>query len=200
MHKGVRDIRSDHHGMLIHMYSILALRTRVPTSSLAMTGTTGDLKSTKANSFLPNKDDVHKVKMNLTVLVSDILCTYIKCLQPLAKYAPQHIPQKYYSQMSEVSETCFLDVLLKNEASHTDMIDIMVAMQGYIGDQEGKARVLSGGDQLTCEWQADAQHHVMDANTQEERLQLLEPVCEEWHALMCFMKVSIRQHVTEKCL
>ena len=86
--------------------------------------------------------------MNLTVLVSDILCTYIKCLQPLAKYDPQHIPHKYYSQMSEVSETCFLDVLLKNESSHSDMIDIMVALQGYNGDQEGKVRVHSSGDQL----------------------------------------------------
>ena len=76
----------------------------------------------------------------------------------------------------------------------------MVAMQGYIGDQEGKVGVLSGGDQLTCERQAGAQRHVMDVDTQEERLQLLEPVCEDWHALMCFMKVSIRQHVTEKCL
>ena len=128
VHKGVQDIRSDHYGMLIHMYSILALHTRVLTSSLAMIGTTGDLKSTKANSFLPTKDDVHKVKLNLTVLVSDILCTYIKCLQPLAKYAPLHIPHRCYSQMSEVSETCFLDVRLKNEACHSDMIEIMAGI------------------------------------------------------------------------
>ena len=47
VHKGARDVRSDHYGMLIHMYSILALRTRVPTSSFAMTGTTGDLKTPK---------------------------------------------------------------------------------------------------------------------------------------------------------
>ena len=74
------------------------------------------------------------------------------------------LASKYYSQISEVSETCFLDVLLKNEASHSDMIDIIVAMQGYIGDQVGKVRVLSGGDQLTCERQASARH-VMDADT-----------------------------------
>ena len=73
------------------------------------------------------------------------------------------------------------------ETKHADMIDIMKALQDYIGDSSCKH--LSGGDQLTCERQCCAQRHMMDADTQRDRLQLLEPVCEDWHALMCFMKV-----------
>jgi len=74
------------------------------------------------------------------------------------------------------------------------MLDIMVAMQNYLGDDPPSGtKVLSGGDQLTCERQFCAQRHLMDshADTPKDRLQLVEPVCEDWHTLMCFMKVSI---------
>lgn len=99
------------------------------------------------------------------------------------------LTSSYYSEMSEASDTWFLDVLLKNEAKHSDMVDIMTTMQKYLGDST--TRVLSGGDQLTCERQSCAQRHLMDGDSVEERLQLLEPVCEDWHAMMCFMKLRI---------
>ena len=64
-------------------------------------------------------------------------------------------------------------------------------MQGYLGeDFPVEKRVLSGGDQLTCERQACAQRHLMDGDTPVDRLQLVEPVSEDWHALMCFLKVN----------
>ena len=50
--------------------------------------------------------------------------------------------------------------------------------------------MLSGGDQLAFERQCCAQMHVLDGDTPCDRLQLLEPVCEDWHPLMCFMTVS----------
>lgn len=112
-------------------------------------------------------------------------------VQPFAKYVPPHIPHAYHSQMSDASQTWFLDVLLKNEAKHSDMLDIMATMRKYLGDDfPSTAKVLSGGDQLTCERQNGAQRHVMDGDTPDERLQQFEPVCEDWHALMCFLKVS----------
>ncbi len=94
--------------------------------------------------------------------------------------------------MTEVSQTHFLDVLLKNEAKSSDMIDIMVAMQDYLGkDFPPNRKVLSGGDQLTSERQCCAQRHLMDGDTPKDRLQLIEPVCEDWHGLMCFLKVKL---------
>ena len=93
--------------------------------------------------------------------------------------------------MTEVSQTHFLDVLLKNEARASDMIDIMETMQSYLGEHfPSDKKVLSGGDQLTNERQCCAQRHLMDSDSPEERLQLLEPVCEDWHTLMCFLKVN----------
>lgn len=188
-HFNVRDIRSNHRGKMVNMYSLLLVSART-LGSTSMSGSTGDLKSLQAKGFLPSKDDVHKIKLNLTVLIGRILCTYIKCLQPFLDLLPQHIPHKYYTEMAKVSETHFLDVLQKNEAKASDMIDIMTTMQGYLGEEfPSTQRVLSGGDQLTTERQCCAQRHLMDGDTPRDRLQLLEPVCEDWHCLMCFLKV-----------
>ena len=52
-----------------------------------------------------------------------------------------------------------------------------------------RGKVLSGGDQLTCERQVCAMRHVICGNTKEECLQLLEPTIEDWHILMCFLSV-----------
>ena len=70
------------------------------------------------------------------------------------------------------------------------MIDIMHCMQNYLGDDyPSERRVLSGGDQLTCERQVGAQRHTMDGDTVRDRLGLLEPVTEDWHCLVCLLSV-----------
>ena len=71
------------------------------------------------------------------------------------------------------------------------MIDIMNILHDYLGkDFPPSKKVLSGGDQLTCEQQVCAQRHVMDSDSPRDRLAYLEPVCEDWHCLMCFLGVS----------
>ena len=91
--------------------------------------------------------------------------------------------------MSKMAEVVVLDVLMKNEAMSSDMIDIMKKMQEYLGEGYPKdRRVASGGNQLTCEHQAGAQCHMMCGNTQE-RLELLEPQCEDWHCMVRVLMV-----------
>lgn len=79
-HRGVRDIRSDHMGKMVNMFSLLMVHGRTSDSSLSMTGScrTGDLHQCSAGSFLPTSSDVQRLRLNLTVLISRILCTYIK--------------------------------------------------------------------------------------------------------------------------
>ena len=92
--------------------------------------------------------------------------------------------------MAEKSEVAVLDVLMKNEVKHKDMVDIMTVTQDYLGDDyPQERRVLSGGDHLTCERQIGAQRHMMDGNTLRERLELLEPVVEDWHCQLCIVTV-----------
>ena len=73
--RNVRDVRSYHQGEMLHMYSILAGRSRTPEKSLARTGTVASLKSLHTISFLPTRADILIVKKNLVILVCRILST-----------------------------------------------------------------------------------------------------------------------------
>ena len=190
--RGVRDIRSDHHGSLLHMYSILAGRSRTPSQHLSRTGCVCPLSQLSANTFLPSSEDLGSVKKNLIILVSRIITQYIGGLSVLAKAVPQHIQHPFSKEMGMKSEVIVLDVLMKNESKRGDIIDIMHCMQNYLGEEyPSERRVLSGGDQLTCERQVGAQRHTMDGDTVRDRLGLLEPVTEDWHCLVCLLSVRI---------
>ena len=188
--KGVRDVRSDHHGSLLHMYSILAGRSRTNAKDLPPTGCVSPLSATSALDYLPTSEDYQAVRNNLVILVSRIITKYVSSLSVLAKAVPPHILHKYSKEMGMKSEVIVLDVLMKNEAKHSDMIDIMKYMQGYLEKYPDEMRVLAGGDQLTCERQVGAQRHTMDGDTVRDRLGLLEPVTEDWHCLVCLLSVS----------
>ena len=115
--KGVRDIRADNHGEMKHMFSILAVRSRVP-SHLAICGPGLDLAGLSSSMVLPTSQDVQKIKKNLVILVSRILCRYIKSLSSFSSVVHAHIPHEYSKEMACKSETAVLDVLSKNEAKH----------------------------------------------------------------------------------
>ena len=82
------------------------------------------------------------------------------------------------------------DVFHKNETWRDHMIDIMEMTQDFLGDGFSHT-VASGGDLLTIERQQPARRHLADADTPRERLEHLEPVSEDWHALMNYLMVSI---------
>ena len=188
---GVRDVRSDHQSSMLHMYSILAGKSRLPSSGLSCNGQVGTLSSISCESLLPQSADIFAMLSTLITLVSRLITEHIDELKQFAKVVPNHISHAYSSQMASKSDVVLVDVLLKNEATHKDMIDIMSAMHGYLGSDYPKDhRILSGGDQLTCERQIGAQRHTMDGNTIEEQLRVLEPVTEDWHCMMCLLTVS----------
>ena len=192
----VRDYRSDHHGTMIHMFSIMDGVSRTPAPELSHTGHLSTLAETPPKFFLPSLDDVNKVKMNRVVLISRVLTHYIPGLASFAKVVPKHIQHKYSKVMCNRSEVFVLDVLMKNEAKHSDMMDIMSVMQGYLREgYEDRCVVACGGDQLTDERLIGAQKHRMDGDTARERLELLEPVVEDWHALVCLLKVIKQTNV-----
>ena len=192
----VRDLRSDHQGDMLHIFSILVGASRTPAPELPFTGQVSNLSHTPTQYFLPTSSDVLEVKNNLVVLVSQILTEYFTSLAPFSKVVPKHILHKYSSQMSKKSNVVVLDVLMKNETKHKDMLEIMTTLQEYLGESYPDDRpVLSGGDQLTCERQVGAQRHMMCGNTARERLELLKPVVEDWHCLVAFIGVSVNLYI-----
>lgn len=93
--------------------------------------------------------------------------------------------------MSKKCDVVVLDVLQKNETKNTDMLRIMQTMQGYLGEEFCRDhRVLSGGDQLTCERQVNCKRHLMDGDTPWDHTDVLEPEMEDWHALLSLFNVS----------
>ena len=189
---GVRDVRIDNQGDMLHMYSLLAARSRLPLLDLPRTGQVEDVASLPWESFLPTQEDIDGINSNLVVLVSRLITQYFSDLSVLSKSVPSHIKHKYSQEMSKKSEVVVLDVFMKNEATSTGMLDIMKSIQDYLGENyPSKNKVASGGDQLTCERQAAAMRHMMDGDTAKDRLQLLEPQSEDWHCMVCMLKVSL---------
>ena len=188
----VRDYRSDNQGQLLHMYSILAVCSRTPAPELKHTGTVSKLEEIPTDSFLPQSIDIQAVKSNLVILVSRILTEYIPGFAFLANVVPKHILHKYSQKMAKKSKVVVLDILMKNETKHEDMLDIMKVIQDYLGDSYPQEhRVASGGDHLTYERQLGAKKHKMDENTNKERLDILEPVVEDWHCQLCVIIVRM---------
>jgi hypothetical protein len=184
--KKVRDIRSDHQSKMHNMYSILVAKGRVslPESDVEATSSCqlDNFKSISPATFLPSKEDVLALRGSLKILVAHILCRYITCLAPLSKQVPQHVSHENMESMALKSDVFFVDVLMKNEAAHADMVDIMEYMQDRLGEEFSTCTLLSGGDQLTCERQVNAQRHRMDGDSKKD---LLEPMCEDWHGMAC---------------
>lgn len=189
--KGVRDVRSDHRGEMVHMYSLLAVKARVPPPMTLADFTPPDLTLLQPCYFLPSPAEVAAIRMNLVVLVERVLTKYIKVLHNKRRFVTAHIKHTYSKEMAQRSEIVVADVLHKCEKCETkrsDMIDIMREMMGYLGDSAEKR--LSVGDLLTKERQYGAKRHVICGNTPARRLEMLVPCVADWHCLLNFLLVS----------
>ena len=185
----VRDIRSDHHGQLRHMFSLLVIKARIPPPAPLPVFSTQSLTSVNVDCFLPSLEDMKVVQHDMEVLVGRIICDYIKDMSKLKKFVVTHIPHTYSDNMADKSEVIVLDVLHKNEMKSSDMVHIMRVMASYLGPTYNHV-VLTGGDHVTCERERGAKRHVMCSNTREGRLEQFEPCVEDWHCVMNFMMVS----------
>ena len=159
-----------------------------------------DFGSLQPSDFLPTAQDIKAIQDNLAVLVSCILCQNMKHLSFILRVVPVHITHQYSEEIAKKSDVIVLDVLMKNEAINADMPEIMQVMQGYLGeDFPPDQRVVSGGDQLTCERQLGSKRHMMDGDTSRDRLDEFEIQTEDWRALMSLFGVS-EPKCTEKKL
>lgn len=83
-----------------------------------------------------------------------------------------------------------LGVLLKNENTTEDMIDILEEVQQYVPARDGVLRsVFVGGDQLTCERIRGAKKARLQSTTPKGRLEGLNEKVEDWHALQAYYQV-----------
>ena len=86
---GVRDVRLDHQGKLLHMYSIVAGKSRIPATDLSHTGYVADITTLEPESFLPHSKEVDAIKKNMKVIVSRHLAHYIPAFATVKKTCPK---------------------------------------------------------------------------------------------------------------
>lgn len=86
--QNVCNLRSDHQGEMIHMFSLLVGLSRTPAPHLPHTGYVSKVSEGPSELFLPTFEDVSKVKSNLVILVSHVLTQYISGLIHLRKAIP----------------------------------------------------------------------------------------------------------------
>ena len=90
---GVRDIRANHQKHITHMYSLLVAKSRLPPP--VTSAQPRSLRHLSTTCFLPKESDGASIQLNLSILVSRILCKYIKGLQKMMQ-----VISKTYSGIS----------------------------------------------------------------------------------------------------
>ena len=86
----VRDLRTDHQGEMLHMFSLLVGRSRTPCPELPFTGQVSKLTEVPADYFLPLQSDIVAVKNNMVTLIGRIL-THSTTLKSSSKTHPTPI-------------------------------------------------------------------------------------------------------------
>ncbi len=102
-YRGVRDVRSDHHGTLVNMYSLLAVKARVPPPIILGDFSPPDLSLLEPSYFLPTPAEVAAIQANLVVLVARILTKYVKAVQYQDRCVITHIPHVHSKEMAQRS-------------------------------------------------------------------------------------------------
>ena len=68
---GVRDIWSDHQKYLVHMFSLLVMKSRIPSNI-----STASTRVIEVSSFFRKDSDILSLRLNLSIIVSRIMCLY----------------------------------------------------------------------------------------------------------------------------
>ncbi|KAK3737425.1 hypothetical protein QZH41_016901 [Actinostola sp. cb2023] len=148
--------------------------------------------------FLPSLVDHEKIRRDYTHLVERILVEHLPCMQFLQTVCPLHIPHKYSKEMSQKTQKIPLGVILKNENKSEEMLDILTQIQGYstiIPNASGEMKYKPTpviGDQLTVERGVNIIEAVQNSYTSEEKLEGIHMEIADWHAVVTFLNVSLR--------
>eukprot|EP00731_Ephydatia_muelleri_P002965 Em0001g2965a len=116
----------------------------------------------------------------------------------------------------EVKKNVPLGILLKNENKASDMIGIVNHIHHYVPavpdiqeqvlstgetvdvDQTSLHTILFGGDQLTCARARSAIDNKLNSQTPHKRFMGIEPVIEDWHTKVNFLRVIWKYYYNPK--
>ena len=166
----------------------MAFKGRISFANLPNERPTHDRQRFPLTEFLLSPAEVLVLEQHYSILLLRVLCSNISFLKPFRKFVPNHILHEYSVEMNQKSEERSLGLIFENENTTDGMATILESLHGYVPD--GVAKVVFGGDQLTCERATGVQRLRQTGRTKSERLDGFLPTAESWHAKMCLMTVS----------
>ncbi|XP_046584327.1 LOW QUALITY PROTEIN: uncharacterized protein LOC124291387 [Haliotis rubra] len=180
-----------------HFFASDFVADRIDTSHLSNKAPQKEMESVGADDFLPTCEEIRNYKENLKTLLARKLVEHVSSFSWMSCLIPTHVPHDRQVEMSKASSIFLLPIILKNEASYLDCIDIMDAYVKHINQWYAKAgrgseletlRVPVGGDQLTrVRLQRKALRE--GTHTMQSRFDQLEPVIVEmFHTLQDFLE------------
>ena len=192
---GVRQMWLDHRATDNHWFNMLVVCDRVPLGHMHATKPVGDLVG-----ISPTQDELKSVRSIWLHWQGASCASAFTFLRPFRGIVDASIPCEHAAEMLQKS-TVALGVLDLNEASHSDMAEVIRCVQQQVRDLYKKAGVqpphagtddeafytLFGGDQLTVEREIGAQSICASNESRRDRLEEVIPCCENWHVNMVFL-------------
>ncbi|XP_067664403.1 uncharacterized protein [Haliotis asinina] len=186
-----------------HFFASDFVADRIDVSQLSNKAPQKEVESVGADDFLPTCEEIRKFKEYVKVLLARKLVEHVDAFSWMKSLIPTHVPHARQVEMSKASSIHLLPIILKNEASYSDCIDIMDACVKHINHWYAKAgrgseletlQVPVGGDQLTRVRLQGAKALREGTHTVQSRFDQLEPVIVEmFHTLQDFLEKLCRK-------
>lgn len=160
------DIRMDVKNKDNHFFASDFTFDRIETKHLDDKEPLENVDGISYTKFIPSGEEeaIYK-KKPLGVLIGRIISEYIPALKWTKSITPSHIPHALENDMSKRSEIFWLPVMMKNEASYSDCVQIMDEYERLVTDWYTKAG--RGNIYLKCivnSCRAAVFYHVQSSN------------------------------------
>lgn len=119
------DIRVENKSKDFHFFASNWVADRVNVRTIPEDGPLRSVHNLTADAFIPSSYEITTFKTCLKTLLARKIICYIDEFKWMKKLVPEHIPHEYQAEMSEKSSIFTLPIMLKNEASYSDCIEIM---------------------------------------------------------------------------
>lgn len=107
---------------------------RIDLSKYSDKGSIGDVNSVRVENFLPSLEEEKIYRESLKIILAREMVTFSNKFTWMKMCIPDHIPHELAEEMSQKSTPFLMPILLKNETSYSDCIDILTSYTNQLED------------------------------------------------------------------
>ncbi|XP_061179530.1 uncharacterized protein LOC133188164 [Saccostrea echinata] len=121
---------------------------RIDLSKYSDKGSIGDANSVRVENFLPSPEEEKMYRESLKIILAREMIAFSNKFLWMKMCIPDHIPHELSEEMSQKSTPFLMPILLKNETSYSDCIDILTSYTSQLEDWYTRAG--RGSIQFLC--------------------------------------------------